>query len=106
MDGLNHPQMLLSGRVGTSTPCEAARDIVNFLRWYTKRNWANNSVNNFVNPLFGSNSPLRATASGTGPSDRTFTSLPSGRAPIIITTSSVSSSRVFLISKVVNVMLG
>ena len=106
MEGLNRPQILFSGRVGTSTPCETACDIVNFLRWYTERNWANNSVNNFANPLFGSTSSLRAITSGTGPSNRTFTSFLSGYAPIIITTSSVSSFRAFFVPRVVNVTLG
>jgi len=79
MDRLNRPQMFLPCRVGATATCEAARDIINFLSWYAKRNWANNSVNNFTNSLFGLTSPLRALTTGTGLSDRTFASFLSGR---------------------------
>jgi len=106
MDGLNRPQMFLPCRVGVSTTYEVACDIINSLSWYAEQNWANNSVNNFTNSLFGSTSSLKALTLGTGLSDRTFASFLPGRTLIIITASSVSSFRAFFVSRVVNVTLG
>ena len=106
MDGLNHPKVFFPGGVRTSSTCETACNVINFLKRYAERNWSDNGVNDLANLLFGSASAFKAFASRSGPSDRTLTSFPSGRVRIAVTVFVVPSSRAFFISGIVNVMLG
>jgi len=99
--------MFFPGRVGASATRKSSGDIVNFLIRCTERNWTSNSVNDFSNFLFSSTSSFGAFTLRTGSSDRTFTSFFSCHTTIIITASSVSSSRAFSVfGKVISITLG